>query len=121
LAYSLWWLHDMSDMRTHTHVRTYIRPARPLAHVRMHTRTVAHTRAHTHTHTHTHTDRFLATRWRFVVPFVINQLGSALFMWSLGASDLSLAVRTTKPICQQLTHASMIHNSTVYVASSVQC
>eukprot|EP00035_Acanthoeca_spectabilis_P030378 m.476623 g.476623 ORF g.476623 m.476623 type:complete len:132 (-) comp41464_c0_seq1:406-801(-) len=42
---------------------------------------------------------FLATRWQYVCPFALNQLGTALFLWSLGTSDLSLAV----PLCNSLT------------------
>lgn len=35
---------------------------------------------------------YLATRWQFVVPFGVNQAGSALFYLTLADADLSLAV-----------------------------
>lgn len=34
--------------------------------------------------------RTLAGRWRYVVPFAVNQLGSVVFYWRLSASDVSL-------------------------------
>jgi drug/metabolite transporter (DMT)-like permease len=39
------------------------------------------------------------TNWRFVVPFALNQSGSAVYVYLLGSSDISLAV----PICNSLT------------------
>lgn len=43
--------------------------------------------------------KFLASRFSYVFPFILNQLGSVLFVYSLGAADLSLAV----PISNSLT------------------
>ncbi|KAK7086363.1 hypothetical protein SK128_015879 [Halocaridina rubra] len=43
--------------------------------------------------------KFLATRFSYVCPFLLNQLGSVLFVYSLGAADLSLAV----PLSNSLT------------------
>lgn len=33
---------------------------------------------------------FLLSRWRYVVPFLVNQLGSVVFFWRLSGSDMSL-------------------------------
>ncbi|XP_071540039.1 transmembrane protein 234 homolog [Panulirus ornatus] len=43
--------------------------------------------------------KFLASRLSYVCPFLLNQLGSVLFVYSLGATDLSLAV----PLSNSLT------------------
>lgn len=43
--------------------------------------------------------KFLASRFSYVFPFLLNQLGSVLFVYLLGAADLSLAV----PISNSLT------------------
>lgn len=32
----------------------------------------------------------LLSRWRYVVPFLVNQLGSVVFFWRLSGSDMSL-------------------------------
>ncbi|GIX71721.1 transmembrane protein 234 homolog [Caerostris darwini] len=42
---------------------------------------------------------FLATNWKFVFPFLINQSGSALYALTLGSADLTLAV----PLVNSLT------------------
>ncbi|CAH1402111.1 unnamed protein product [Nezara viridula] len=41
---------------------------------------------------------FLATNWKYMTPFLINQCGSILYFISLKDSDLTLAV----PICNSL-------------------
>ncbi|KAG0711157.1 Transmembrane protein 234 [Chionoecetes opilio] len=46
-----------------------------------------------------HEVKFLATRLSYVCPFLLNQLGSVLFVYSLGSADLSLAV----PLSNSLT------------------
>ncbi|XP_047469886.1 transmembrane protein 234 homolog [Penaeus chinensis] len=43
--------------------------------------------------------KFLASRFSYVFPFLLNQLGSVVFVYLLGAADLSLAV----PISNSLT------------------
>ncbi|XP_042236151.1 transmembrane protein 234 homolog [Homarus americanus] len=43
--------------------------------------------------------KFLASRLSYVCPFLFNQVGSILFVYSLGATDLSLAV----PLSNSLT------------------
>ena len=42
---------------------------------------------------------YLVTQWRFVVPFALNQCGSAVYVAALARSQLSLAV----PACNALT------------------
>jgi hypothetical protein len=39
------------------------------------------------------------TNWRFLLPYVLNQSGSVVYVYLLGSSDISLAV----PICNSLT------------------
>eukprot|EP00742_Colponemidia_sp_Colp-10_P004797 GILJ01005117.1.p1 GENE.GILJ01005117.1~~GILJ01005117.1.p1 ORF type:complete len:131 (+),score=12.44 GILJ01005117.1:49-441(+) len=39
--------------------------------------------------------RYILTRWRFVVPFLINQSASLVFYYLLGQAEISVAV----PIC----------------------
>lgn len=46
-----------------------------------------------------HEVKFLASRFSYVCPFVLNQLGSVLFVYTLGRVDLSLAV----PLSNSLT------------------
>ncbi|KAK8388749.1 hypothetical protein O3P69_020629 [Scylla paramamosain] len=46
-----------------------------------------------------HEVKFLATRLSYVCPFLLNQLGSVLFVYTLGSADLSLAV----PLSNSLT------------------
>ena len=41
----------------------------------------------------------MATRLSYVCPFMLNQLGSVLFVYTLGSADLSLAV----PLSNSLT------------------
>lgn len=36
--------------------------------------------------------KFLVTRWQYIVPFILNQCGSVLFVWGLQASDMTIAV-----------------------------
>lgn len=36
--------------------------------------------------------KFLITRWQYIVPFVLNQSGSVLYVYALQDADLSLAV-----------------------------
>ncbi|DAZ96489.1 TPA: hypothetical protein N0F65_008356 [Lagenidium giganteum] len=40
-----------------------------------------------------------AKNWRFILPFALNQSGSAAYVYLLGSSDISNAV----PICNSLT------------------
>ena len=42
---------------------------------------------------------FTFTNWRFLVPFAINQCGSALYVHLLGDAELATAV----PVCNALT------------------
>ena len=42
---------------------------------------------------------FLATRWRYMLPFALNQMGSVVYFYTLGQADLSLAV----PIANSIT------------------
>ncbi len=42
--------------------------------------------------------KFLAFRWTYVVPFLINQSGSILYYFTLGQADLSLAVPITNSL-----------------------
>ncbi|GFY68345.1 transmembrane protein 234 homolog [Trichonephila inaurata madagascariensis] len=42
--------------------------------------------------------RFLATNWKYIFPFLINQSGSALYTLALGSADLSLAVPLTNSL-----------------------
>jgi len=49
-------------------------------------------------HTFARQTAYLFSNWRFVLPFVANQLGSVLFVGLLGRIDLSLAV----PACNAL-------------------
>lgn len=41
---------------------------------------------------------FLALRWQYAVPFVINQAGSVLYYVTIGQSDISLAVPITNSL-----------------------
>jgi uncharacterized membrane protein len=41
---------------------------------------------------------FLALRWQYVVPFVINQIGSVLYYITIGQADISLAVPITNSL-----------------------
>lgn len=36
--------------------------------------------------------QYLVTEWRYVLPFLLNQCGSALYMYTLQGAELSLAV-----------------------------
>jgi len=42
---------------------------------------------------------YLFTRWQYVIPFLINMIGSVIFFYSLSQLDLSLV----GPICNSLT------------------
>ncbi|CAL1276363.1 unnamed protein product [Larinioides sclopetarius] len=42
--------------------------------------------------------QFLATKWKYIFPFLINQSGSALYALALGSADLSLAVPLTNSL-----------------------
>lgn len=42
--------------------------------------------------------RDLLINWKFVLPFLLNQLGSVAYVNTLGSSDISLA----QPICNSL-------------------
>lgn len=42
--------------------------------------------------------KFLATKWTYAVPFLINQSGSLLYYFTLGQADLSLAVPITNSL-----------------------
>ncbi|XP_049269297.1 transmembrane protein 234 homolog isoform X2 [Rhipicephalus sanguineus] len=42
--------------------------------------------------------KFLATRPQYVMPFLINQSGSAIYALALGSADLSLAVPLTNSL-----------------------
>lgn len=35
---------------------------------------------------------FLATRWQYIVPFLLNQCGSVIYVFALQNADLSMAV-----------------------------
>ena len=39
--------------------------------------------------------KYLASRWQYVVPFLVNQSGSILYYFTIGQADLSLAVPIT--------------------------
>ncbi|XP_015921894.1 transmembrane protein 234 [Parasteatoda tepidariorum] len=41
---------------------------------------------------------FLATNWKYIMPFLINQSGSALYTMALASSDLSVAVPLTNSL-----------------------
>ncbi|XP_076340293.1 transmembrane protein 234 isoform X4 [Tachypleus tridentatus] len=41
---------------------------------------------------------FLATNWRYVIPFLVNQSGSVLYAATLGVTDLSVAVPLTNAL-----------------------
>ena len=41
---------------------------------------------------------FLALRWQYVVPFLINQSGSVLYYITIGQADISLAVPITNSL-----------------------
>ncbi|XP_013789318.1 transmembrane protein 234 homolog [Limulus polyphemus] len=41
---------------------------------------------------------FLATNWRYVIPFLVNQSGSVLYAATLGVADLSMAVPLTNAL-----------------------
>ena len=41
---------------------------------------------------------FLALRWQYVVPFLINQTGSVLYYVTIGQADISLAVPITNSL-----------------------
>ncbi|PSN51076.1 Transmembrane protein 234 [Blattella germanica] len=43
--------------------------------------------------------QFLALRWQYIIPFILNQCGSVLYYFALGSSDLTLAV----PVANSLT------------------
>ncbi|KNC51982.1 uncharacterized protein AMSG_08232 [Thecamonas trahens ATCC 50062] len=49
---------------------------------------------------------FLLTRWQYVVPFAANQGASALFLYSLGAAPLSVAVPLTNALTFAFTAAT---------------
>ena len=42
--------------------------------------------------------KFLTCRWQYIVPFVVNQIGSVLYYFSIGQADISLAVPTTNSL-----------------------
>jgi len=42
--------------------------------------------------------KFLIFNWKYVFPFLINQSGSALYYWSLGSVDLTMAVIFTNSL-----------------------
>lgn len=42
--------------------------------------------------------KYLALKWTYVVPFLINQSGSILYYFTLGQADLSLAVPITNSL-----------------------
>lgn len=39
--------------------------------------------------------KYLSSRWRYVIPFLVNQSGSILYYFTIGQADLSLAVPIT--------------------------
>ncbi|XP_070556003.1 transmembrane protein 234 homolog [Ptychodera flava] len=41
---------------------------------------------------------FLATNWKYIVPFLINQSGSLVYYLTLASADLSLAVPVTNSL-----------------------
>lgn len=41
---------------------------------------------------------FLVTQFKYIVPFIINQLGSVLYFLTLGNADISLAVPVTNSL-----------------------
>ncbi|CAI8042589.1 Transmembrane protein 234 homolog [Geodia barretti] len=41
---------------------------------------------------------FLALRWQYVVPFLVNQSGSVLYYVTIGQADISLAVPITNSL-----------------------
>lgn len=43
--------------------------------------------------------KYLACRWQYMLPFILNQCGSVLYYITLGTSDLTLAV----PVANSLT------------------
>lgn len=65
--------------------------------------------------------RFLAQKPRFVIPFLMNQSGSAIYALSLGSNDLSLAVPLANSmtfVCTTLAGAlcgEKVHDGLTYV------
>lgn len=41
---------------------------------------------------------FLSTRWKYVLPFLINQSGSLFYVMALASADLSLAIPLTNSL-----------------------
>lgn len=41
---------------------------------------------------------FLATRWKYALPFLVNQSGSAFYIMTLASTDLSLAIPLTNSL-----------------------
>uniref|UniRef100_A0A336M9K1 CSON012375 protein n=1 Tax=Culicoides sonorensis TaxID=179676 RepID=A0A336M9K1_CULSO len=41
---------------------------------------------------------FLLTRWQYLLPFILNQSGSVLFVYALTVTELSLAVPVTNSL-----------------------
>ena len=56
------------------------------------------------------------TQWRVWVPYLLNQAGSVLYYWTLGQSDLSLAV----PICNALALVFSIVTSVFVVGEELR-
>ena len=42
--------------------------------------------------------KFLALRWQYAIPFLINQSGSVLYYFTLSQADISLAVPITNSL-----------------------
>lgn len=42
--------------------------------------------------------KYLALNWKYSVPFVLNQLGSLLYYWTLSTANLSIAVPLTNSL-----------------------
>ena len=42
--------------------------------------------------------KFLALRWQYLVPFLVNQTGSVLYYLTIGQADISLAVPITNSL-----------------------
>ena len=42
--------------------------------------------------------KFLALNWRYVVPFLVNQLGAVLYYLTIGKADITLAVPITNSL-----------------------
>jgi hypothetical protein len=57
------------------------------------------------------------TRWKFYIPFGINQAGSLVYIYLLGQTDISIAV----PTCNSLTFVRQRQRATSFMSSPRAC